>query len=109
MVLRTLAPMLRTVNGRSVSLPPKQKADVYNSPEFRTWRSMVVQRAGYRCEALDNGHRCRKAHPEHRVYADHIIELFDGGSLLDPNNGQCLCASHHELKTIAARIKRFKS
>jgi hypothetical protein len=33
------------------------------------------------------------------VYADHIVELRDGGSLTDPSNGQCLCRSHHEIKT----------
>ena len=49
-----------------------------------------------------------KAMPEHRLYADHIIEIKDGGSLLDINNGQALCASHHESQTVAARIQRLK-
>ncbi len=35
-------------------------------------------------------------------------ELKDNGSLLDINNGQCLCSSHHQIKTIDARIRRLK-
>jgi 5-methylcytosine-specific restriction protein A len=105
--LRSLAPMVRTVNTATVPLPPKVKAEVYTTPEYRAWRAQVVARG--RCEAVDHhGHRCSKVAPMHRMYADHIHELRDGGALLDINNGQCLCSSHHELKTIAARVRRLK-
>jgi 5-methylcytosine-specific restriction protein A len=108
--LRSLGPMVRTIDTRTTPLPPKQKDPVYNTPEFRAWRAVVVHRAGGRCEAVDAfGLRCTKAEPEHRMYADHRIELRDGGALLDINNGQCLCASHHELKTYAARAQRMRS
>jgi 5-methylcytosine-specific restriction protein A len=40
------------------------------------------------------------------MYADHIIELRDGGHPFDPRNGQCLCAVHHEKKTFKARQLR---
>jgi 5-methylcytosine-specific restriction protein A len=106
--LRTLAPMVRTTNTATTPLPPKVKAEVYTTPAFRLWRNAVVRRAGARCEAVVDGHRCTKAYPEHRMYADHAIELRDGGSLLDINNGQCLCSSHHQIKTIDARIRRLK-
>jgi hypothetical protein len=43
------------------------------------------------------------------MYADHIVELRDGGALLDLNNGQCLCGSHHEIKTMTARAHRLKA
>jgi len=102
--------MVRTIDTRTTPLPPKQKDPVYNTPEFRAWRAVVVQRAGGRCEAVDAfGLRCTKAEPEHRMYADHRIELRDGGALLDINNGQCLCASCHEHKTYAARAQRMRS
>src|SRR5262245_65989887 len=105
--LRTLGPRVRLVDTSTTKLPPKQKAPVYNSPEFRAWRAQVVARAGGRCEWIDaHGVRCTKATPEHRMYSDHIVELRDGGPLLDLNNGQLLCASHHELKTMAARARR---
>jgi len=105
--LRSLAPLVRTLDTSTTRLPPRQMDPVYNTPEFIRWRAMVIDRAGGQCEALVDGVRCTKAKPLHRVYADHIVELRDGGSLTDPNNGQCLCKSHHELKTIAARKQRF--
>ena len=108
--LKSLNPLVRTINTSTTPLPPKIIDPVYNTPHYRAWRTTVLQRAGYRCEAVDTyGLRCTKAQPEHRVYADHITELRDDGSLIDPNNGQCLCASHHELKTHAQRARRLKS
>lgn len=106
--LRTLAPLVRILDTCTTKLPPRQIDPVYHTPEFQAWRARVVERAGYRCEAIDNGRRCGKARPEHRMYADHIRELRDGGQPFDLSNGQCLCASHHELKTMAARTRRLK-
>ena len=108
--LRSLAPMVRTVSTATVPLPSKVKDPVYNSPESQVWRAAVNRRAGYRCEYVDHhGHRCSKTSPEHRLYADHIRELRDGGSLTDPSNGQALCASHHTDKTLATRVTRHRS
>jgi 5-methylcytosine-specific restriction enzyme A len=107
--LRKLSPMVRSVDTRTVRLPPKQRDPVYNSPGFLAFRAMVLRRAGYRCEAIDQyGHRCNKGRPEYTVYADHITELSDHGSLTDPSNGQCLCASHHQVKTMAMRMRRHQ-
>jgi 5-methylcytosine-specific restriction protein A len=107
--LRTLAPLVRALNTRTTRLPPKQKDPIYNTPDFQAWRAQVVARAGGQCEAIDNGRRCGRAQPDHRMYADHVVELRDGGALLDLDNGQCLCASHHEIKTIAARTPHGQS
>jgi 5-methylcytosine-specific restriction enzyme A len=107
--LRILAPRVRTLDTRTTRLPSKALDPVYNSPEFQAWRAMVVARAGGQCQALVNGVRCTKAAPHHRMYADHIVELRDGGSLTDPSNGQCLCKSHHEIKTAAARKRRLQT
>jgi hypothetical protein len=52
--------------------------------------------------------RCIKAAPFHRMFADHRVEVRDGGPLLDLNNGQCLCGAHHTRKTTEARAKRLK-
>ena len=106
--LRTLAPRLRNAEP-SVRLPPKVKDPIYNTPEFQVWRAQVVERSGGRCEWVDHhGHRCSKATPHHRMYADHITELQDGGLPYALANGQCLCASHHANKTIAMRSRRLK-
>ena len=107
--LKGLAPKVRITSTSTSPLPPKQKDHVYTTPQYQLWRIMVVDRAGGRCEYTDHhGLRCIKARPEHRMYADHVKELKDDGSLLDINNGQCLCASHHELKTMAARLQRYQ-
>jgi 5-methylcytosine-specific restriction enzyme A len=106
--LRSLPFRVRTVDTRTTRVVPRYIDPVYSSREFQAWRAKVVERAGYRCEALDHGHRCSKARPEYRMYADHIVELCDGGSAFDINNGQCLCASHHVLKTAATRTRRLK-
>jgi 5-methylcytosine-specific restriction enzyme A len=103
--LRTLSPLVRTLDTRTTKQPPRQIDPIYNTPEFQAWRAQVVARAGGQCQAIDDGYRCTKARPEHRMYADHIVELRDGGQPFDLNNGQCLCASHHELKTIAVRTR----
>ncbi len=43
------------------------------------------------------------------MIADHVIERGDGGALLDPDNGQCLCTSHNTLKGNRARAARVYS
>jgi 5-methylcytosine-specific restriction enzyme A len=53
------------------------------------------------------GYRCTKAQPEHRMFADHVIELRDGGAQFDPANGQCLCGPHHLMKTAQTRRDRL--
>lgn len=40
------------------------------------------------------------------MVGDHIIERADGGALLDPDNGQCLCVAHNTLKGNRARVAR---
>ena len=108
--LRSLEPQVRGFDTRTTRLPPKVKDPIYNSPEFIAWRRLVVGRAGHQCEVVDRfGLRCSNGHPHHRVYADHVVELKDGGSLTDPANGQCLCASHHELKTAGVRMRRYRN
>jgi nitrite reductase/ring-hydroxylating ferredoxin subunit len=107
--LRSLPTLVRIANTATVPLPPKVKAVEYTTPQYRGWRAQVVARAGGRCEAVDKyGHRCTNEQPHHRMYADHIIELKDNGSLFDITNGQCLCASHHTLKTVEARTRRLR-
>ena len=91
--LRTLGPLVRSLDTRTTKPPPrdkspKQRNPIYNTREFQAWRGRVIARAGARCEAVDDhGNRCSRAYPEHRVYADHIIELRDGGQPFDVANG----------------------
>ena len=106
--LRSLAPMLRARDTSTTRLAPRFRDPAYTTPGYKQWCIRVKQRAGYHCEAVVNGHRCDRAYPEHRMYADHIVELKDGGSLTALSNGQCLCSQHHEIKTVAARVQRLR-
>jgi hypothetical protein len=78
-------------------------------PNIGLGAKLLSQGQDGRCEAIDDGHRCVYAEPKHRMFADHIVKLFDGGSPFDPANGQCLCARHHSLKTARARQARFRA
>ena len=107
MGLRTIKPLIRTFDGRAVKPEKKVAASIYSSPEFRKWREIIIARANRRCEWIEQGQRCLKAEPRHRMFADHKIEIRDGGAPFDPANGQCLCGAHHTLKTAAERTKRL--
>ena len=104
--LATFQSALGRFDSRRVLPPPKVAASIYSTPEYKAWQEIVIERAGGRCEAIDNGKRCWKRRPGARMFADHKEELRDGGAPFDPDNGQCLCGSHHTAKTAAARAAR---
>ncbi|MGV2188775.1 HNH endonuclease [Agrobacterium vitis] len=106
--LKTLPSSIRIADTRSVKPPPKQADKELASPEYRAWAAEVKRRAGFQCEWVEAGKRCHVGAPA-RLFADHKLERRDGGALLDPANGQCLCGSHHTRKTIAARTERLRS
>lgn len=106
MALRVAKIGIASASGRTVTILPKVARPIYQTPEYRAWREAVIERAGGRCEAIENGQRCAKAAPLHRMFADHRIEVRDGGALHDVTNGQCLCGAHHTAKTAAARSAR---
>ncbi|MBN9255259.1 MAG: HNH endonuclease [Mesorhizobium sp.] len=101
-------PAVRMLDHRTVRPRLKRADDELQTSAHRRWREFVLERAGHRCQALDDaGNRCPKASPDHRLFADHIIERRDGGDPLDLANGQCLCGSHHSLKTARTRAERM--
>lgn len=105
--MKMLGNKIRTMDTRSVRPRPKKVDQDLRDPMHLIWRAQVLTRAGYRCEAVnEDGKRCSVAAPD-TLFADHIMERFDGGALFDPDNGQCLCGSHHSKKTIAARAARM--
>jgi 5-methylcytosine-specific restriction enzyme A len=103
-----LAPLVPRSSGFSVTPPAKQADPGLLTEQHKQWREQVLRSAGYRCEWIDNGIRCAKAAPKHRMFADHIEERQDGGAPYDPANGQCLCGSHHTIKTARARTARLR-
>jgi hypothetical protein len=108
--LRKLTPFIRTtVDARAVRPQAKTTDPFYLTQEYRAWRAKVIRNAGRRCQAIDdsNGWRCTKAEPYHRMFADHVVEIIDGGVRYDLANGMCLCGSHHTSKTMRVRAARM--
>ncbi len=94
-----------TKTGPFANAPTKKRTDsIYGTAAHRHWRAQVIQRARGRCEGKQ--HQGPNP-PEGRLYADHIIELKDGGAPFDVTNGQALCHSCHEAKGAAERAKRL--
>jgi 5-methylcytosine-specific restriction protein A len=99
--VKTLQPRVAVLDTRSAKPPAKQAAPIYLTREHQHWRATVIARARGRCEWPG----CGRA--EQRMFADHIVELKDGGAAFDVANGQCLCGSHHTSKTNAERARRM--
>jgi 5-methylcytosine-specific restriction protein A len=98
--MRAAPPRMRAADSRHVAPPPKRADPHYLSAEHQAWRAGVMKRAGGRCQQCGRS-GCR-------LFADHIVELRDGGAGLDPANGQALCGSCHSAKTYAARGARTR-
>lgn len=96
----SLPQRLATLDTRIGTAPPKEADPYYRSAEHMAWRAAVIRRAQARCEWPGCGRAAG------RMFADHIVELRDGGSANDPANGQCLCGAHHSLKSNQERAKR---
>jgi 5-methylcytosine-specific restriction enzyme A len=96
-ILRPSMTMAR-LSGRSIPAMPKQREEHYGTPEHVAWRNAVIARAGRCCE------RCGRTNV--RLFADHIIELRDGGNPFELANGQAICGSCHTIKTMQERAKR---
>lgn len=110
MGIRRIGPTIsRVVDARAVKPVLKTADPFYLTPQYRAWREDIISRAGRRCEEIDprTGQRCMKAEPQHRMFADHVIEVTDGGAPFDLANGRCLCGSHHTQKTARARAERL--
>jgi 5-methylcytosine-specific restriction protein A len=84
---------------------PKVAAPAYQSREWKMLIAAIIRERGRRCEDP----ACQS--PNHgagqRIYGDHVIELQDGGALLDPANVLMRCAPCHGKKTAAERNKRM--
>ncbi len=97
--LRMLSSRIARHDTRTALPPPKQPDPHYSSTAHRTWRAAVIARAGHACQ------RCGRRGV--RLFADHIVELRDGGAALDVTNGQALCGACHTTKTVAVRAARM--
>ena len=96
--MRAAGPRLAKAAAARLPPPPKQVDASYRDPAHDRWANAVRRRAGGRCE------RCGREGT--RLFADHVVELRDGGAPFDPANGQALCGSCHSAKTARARAAR---
>ena len=97
MALKCAPPMLRSANLSAARVPPKTADPWYLTPEHRAWAKAVVDRAG-RCED------CGRTGT--RLFADHVVEIKDGGAKLDAANGRARCGACHSAKTARVRAAR---
>lgn len=106
--LTTLRPGVAIAELRTAPPPDKVADPELLKPEHRAFRAAVLERAGFRCEYVEEGKRCWRSEANgHRMFADHIVERSDGGALYDPANGRCLCGVHHASKTKAEQQRRL--
>lgn len=98
--MRSIGQRLGASAGQRVTTQPKTVDPHYLTPEHEAWRKVVLRKARYRCEGLGCGASGVK------LYADHVVEIKDGGAPLDPANGQALCARCHARKTARERAYR---
>lgn len=91
-------PMVDTSIARPIA---KEALPHYQTNDHREWSRIVIARARGMCQRPGCGR------VGVRLFADHIIELKDGGKPFDLSNGQALCGSCHTTKTARARAERM--
>lgn len=96
--LTTLRPAVRALDQRTAKEPLKRAEPFYLSPE---WRGLVADIRAQRPACCQD---CERRNT--RLFADHVVELKDGGAALDPRNVKLLCGSCHGRKTALARTER---
>jgi 5-methylcytosine-specific restriction enzyme A len=89
---------------RRVPLPPKKAEPFYLSPQWRKLVVMLILKRGRKCEKC-GAVRNDQGEPIW-LCGDHIIEIKDGGALLDESNIMILCRKCHGAKTVQAKMKR---
>lgn len=73
---------------------------LYTSPGWRALRLRTLERDKYRCQIRMDGCLGRA------TAVDHIVELFEGGPALDPENVQAACKPCNSAKHMA-RLAAF--
>jgi 5-methylcytosine-specific restriction enzyme A len=102
--LKNLPPMLGRQQVKIVGAEPKRADPYYHSAAHQQWRRAVIERAAGRCQ----DRQCQTpARTGIRLFADHVVELRDGGSPTDLGNGLARCGACHTRKTAAARAARM--
>lgn len=103
--MRVMKPRLRAADTRIAKPAGKRSDPIYGTAEYRRWRSEVIARSGGRCQDP----KCKDpTRAGATLFADHIVELKDGGAPFDLANGLARCGSCHTSKTFRARGERSR-
>src|SRR6266403_2151771 len=98
--MKSLNPRITTINKKRVgSDTPRSTKPTLSFYKTREWTQLVaeiIRERGRHCENIE----CAREGILTRIFADHIIEIKDGGALLDKKNIKLLCGSCHTTKTL---------
>jgi 5-methylcytosine-specific restriction enzyme A len=98
--IRLIGQRIKPLNVARAAVPPKTADSFYQSPAWREFSATVKAERGNRCEEAGCGYHGP------RLIADHIIEVKDGGALLDRRNILIRCTPCHNRKTAQAQRQR---
>ena len=88
---------------------PKVADQFYVSPEWRLFvQGLKVDRFGHPSNAHCQDPKCKYPGRGCRVFADHVVEIKDGGARLDPRNIMFRCGSCHTRVTNERKALRNK-
>jgi hypothetical protein len=104
MGLRVIGHKLRPSTRARIALPAKKAKAFYLSPEWRALMVVLIKQRGRRCQ--DPQHDPSKPRDGVRIFGDHVVEIDDGGALLEPSNIMLRCGACHTRKTAAVRARR---
>jgi hypothetical protein len=105
--LRIIRHKLRPARRNSlVTVRAKKAEPFYLSAEWRSLMRDIIRSRGRLCE--DPGHAAGTPREGVRIFGDHIIEIRDGGPMLDPANIMLRCGPCHGRKTAEARAMRAR-
>jgi 5-methylcytosine-specific restriction endonuclease McrA len=76
---------------------PKAALPFYHSAEWLAKRRKLIAERGAWCETCGKGGR---------LILDHIVEIKDGGAMLDDDNLKVLCHLCHQRKTAQEQARR---
>jgi 5-methylcytosine-specific restriction enzyme A len=104
--LRSVGQKLRPSHRSALIVREKTAAPFYLSPEWKALMRHLIKERGRRCE--DEYHDPNHPREGIRIFGDHIIEIVDGGALLDRHNVLLRCGKCHGRKTAETRAARAR-
>lgn len=103
-MVKQLGPEVKRLDTKIAAAPSKRVDPFYATTAWRALVAAIVAKRGRVCEDPHCDGRTHRAGM--RVFADHVVELRDGGAALDEANILLRCGASHSLKTARERTRR---